>query len=54
MNAIAMDKSYQLHDYFNGLNDIQSKIIKAVGTPIDRMEEDALRIMSWIVYRLTR
>ncbi|MCJ0952230.1 CCA tRNA nucleotidyltransferase [Mammaliicoccus sciuri] len=51
MNAIAMDKSYQLHDYFNGLNDIQSKIIKAVGTPIDRMEEDALRIMRGVRFQ---
>lgn len=51
MNAIAMDKSYQLHDYFNGLKDINNKIIKAVGTPIDRMEEDALRIMRGIRFQ---
>ncbi|HCN59730.1 MULTISPECIES: CCA tRNA nucleotidyltransferase [Mammaliicoccus] len=51
MNAIAMDKSYQLHDYFNGLKDINNKIIKAVGTPIDRMEEDALRIMRGVRFQ---
>lgn len=51
MNAIAMDTSYQLHDYFNGYQDIQSKIIRAVGTPLDRMEEDALRIMRGIRFQ---
>ncbi|WP_281512453.1 CCA tRNA nucleotidyltransferase [Mammaliicoccus vitulinus] len=51
MNAIAMDKSYQLHDYFDGLSAIKNKIITAVGTPIDRMEEDALRIMRGVRFQ---
>lgn len=51
MNAIAMDKDLQLHDYFNGREDILNKIIRAVGTPIDRMEEDALRIMRGVRFQ---
>lgn len=51
MNAIAMDSHYKLHDYFNGHEDIKHSIIRAVGTPSDRMEEDALRIMRGIRFQ---
>lgn len=51
MNAIAMDGAYQLHDYFKGYEDIQNQIIRAVGTPLDRMEEDALRIMRGVRFQ---
>lgn len=45
MNAIAMDMQYQIHDYFNGRQDIADKIIKTVGNPSERFNEDALRII---------
>ncbi|WP_323702338.1 CCA tRNA nucleotidyltransferase [Mammaliicoccus sp. Dog046] len=51
MNAIAMDSAYQLHDYFKGYEDIKNQIIRAVGTPLDRMEEDALRIMRGVRFQ---
>ena len=51
MNALAMDKNYGIHDYFNGKEDIENHIIKAVGTPLDRMNEDALRIMRGIRFQ---
>ena len=38
-------KSWQLIDLFGGLKDIDKKIIRAVGEPIDRFKEDALRMM---------
>ncbi|SCT04555.1 CCA tRNA nucleotidyltransferase [Staphylococcus caeli] len=45
MNAIAMDDNYQIHDYFDGQNDISHKIIRTVGQPDERFNEDALRII---------
>jgi len=45
MNAIAMDTNYQIHDYFNGQKDIKHKIIRTVGQPNERFNEDALRII---------
>lgn len=45
MNAIAMDMDYQIHDYFNGQQDIADKVIRTVGDPSERFNEDALRII---------
>ncbi len=39
------DKSFYLVDIFGGLKDINLKIIRAVGEPVDRFKEDALRMM---------
>ncbi len=43
INAIAYNKEFV--DYFNGINDINLRIIKTVGNPELRFKEDALRIM---------
>lgn len=43
MNAIAYHN--QMHDYFNGVEDIKNKIIRCVGDPSIRFQEDALRIL---------
>ena len=45
MNAIAYNDDDGLIDPFNGLKDIENKIIRCVGTPVDRFKEDPLRIM---------
>ena len=45
INAIAMDHKFQILDYFNGQQDIQAKVIRTVGNPLARFEEDALRIL---------
>ena len=45
VNAMALDKSGRLVDPFDGVKDIERKIIRTVGNPSDRFEEDALRIM---------
>lgn len=44
INAIASDLTYT-YDYFNGLQDLKDKIIKCVGNPEERFNEDALRIL---------
>ncbi len=46
INAIAYDDSKgQLKDIFEGLKDIQDKVIRTVGDPHARFGEDALRIL---------
>ncbi len=45
VNALAMDTQGSIVDLFNGLGDLQSKLIKAVGDPLERFHEDALRMM---------
>lgn len=45
MNAIAMDIVGNIIDPFNGIEDIDKKIIRAVGNPHERFNEDALRMM---------
>lgn len=43
MNALVF--SNQVLDYFGGVTDIESKTIRAIGNPLERFDEDALRIM---------
>jgi len=45
INAIAYNHKIGIVDYFNGVQDIESKIIKCVGNSEKRFKEDALRIM---------
>ncbi len=46
INAIALDPSKgQLIDPYQGQKDIESQVLRTVGVPTDRFEEDALRLM---------
>ncbi len=45
VNAIALSADEKITDPFNGQNDIKNKLIKAVGNPSQRFQEDALRLM---------
>jgi len=45
INAMAYNYKCGLIDKFNGLEDLQNKLIKTVGNPDERFTEDALRIM---------
>ena len=45
INAIAIDINGDPIDMFNGVMDIENKIIKAVGDPLTRFEEDKLRAL---------
>lgn len=45
INAMAYSESAGLQDYFEGLEDLERGVIRAVGDPQKRFEEDALRIM---------
>lgn len=45
MNAIAMDLQGNLRDPFGGVDDIKAKLIRCVGEPDHRFQEDGLRVM---------
>lgn len=45
MNAIAMDLEGNLQDPFGGAADIQAGLIRCVGEPAHRFQEDGLRVM---------
>lgn len=45
INAMALDKNLNLIDHYNSREDLNKKIIKAVGDPNERFGEDALRMM---------
>lgn len=45
INAIALSAVEGLVDPFNGQDDIKNKIVRAVGNPNQRFQEDALRLM---------
>ncbi|MCE7734789.1 MAG: hypothetical protein GPJ54_07935 [Candidatus Heimdallarchaeota archaeon] len=44
INSFALEKDGSIIDYFNGLNDLENKIVRAVGDPVKRLQEDSLRI----------
>ena len=45
INALALDENGQVIDLFQGLDDLENRILQAVGTAAERFNEDALRIM---------
>lgn len=45
INALALDMAGRVYDYHGGLEDLQAQRIRAVGNPVDRFNEDALRMV---------
>lgn len=45
MNAMAINNDDEIIDYYEGRKDIDAKIIRAVGEPLARFQEDALRML---------
>lgn len=45
INAMAMDRHRELHDPFDGQEDLKKKQIRAVGEAVERFQEDALRLL---------
>lgn len=53
INAIAMDIDGDLIDPYRGKQDIQDLVLKAVGIPRERIQEDALRILRGFRFAIT-
>ena len=45
INAFAYNPEKGLIDYFNGIDDLDNKVLRCVGAPEERFDEDALRIL---------
>lgn len=45
INAMAMTRHQEIIDLFGGKEDIQNGVIRAVGEPVERFKEDALRML---------
>lgn len=44
-NAMAMDKEGNIVDLYNGIQDLKDGIVRSVGDPNERIQEDALRML---------
>ena len=53
INALAFNEKDGVIDYFNGIEDLENKIIRAVGEPNKRFQEDALRMLRAIRFAAT-
>ncbi len=53
INAIAMDDSKEIVDLFDGQKDLKNKVIKTVGNPEERFNEDALRMLRAVRFATT-
>ena len=51
INAMCMDANMNIIDYFDGLNDLENRIIRTVGKAQSRFNEDALRILRAIRFK---
>lgn len=53
VNAFALNENGEVIDLFNGLTDLDNKLLRAVGQPEERFNEDALRIMRGLRFAAT-
>ena len=44
INAIYLDKDYQIFDFHHGKGDLEKRVIRFIGDPEKRIQEDPLRI----------
>jgi tRNA nucleotidyltransferase/poly(A) polymerase len=54
VNAIAKDEDGNIIDPFGGSLDLQNKLIRCVGNPYDRFDEDALRLLRAVRFSITK
>lgn len=52
VNALALDSKGHVIDLFEGIKDIQNKVLRTVGNPDERFGEDALRMLRAIRFAL--
>ena len=50
-NAMSLDFDGKIHDYFNGMDDLQNKVSKFVGDPDERIKEDYLRTLRYFRFQ---
>jgi len=45
INALIMDENEAINDYYQGINDLEDKIIRTINEPLKRFKEDSLRML---------
>ncbi len=45
INALVMDENEQIKDFYNGLDDLEKRLIRTINNPLERFDEDALRML---------
>lgn len=45
INALCLDQHENIIDHHRGIDDLHNKMIRSIGNPIERFDEDALRIL---------
>ncbi len=53
INQLVMDLNGDIHDHFNGKHDLNLRLIKTIGDPNERFQEDALRILRALRFAAT-
>lgn len=43
--GVVVSNDYLLHDPFGGMQDLKARVVRAVGDPVERFSEDALRML---------
>ncbi len=51
INGLLMDEHYNIYDYVGGEKDLDNKIIRAIGIPKERFNEDALRLLRAVYFQ---
>lgn len=51
INGLLMSETHEITDLVGGLKDIESRIIRTIGNPYDRFNEDALRILRALYFQ---
>ncbi|MDR2822626.1 MAG: CCA tRNA nucleotidyltransferase [Acholeplasmatales bacterium] len=51
INGLLMTSKEEIIDYVGGKEDIRAELIRAIGNPVDRFEEDALRILRMFYFQ---
>jgi tRNA nucleotidyltransferase/poly(A) polymerase len=54
VNAMALDKDGKLIDPHGGLSDLRNGVLKFVGNPMERIEEDGLRVLRAWRFSITK
>jgi tRNA nucleotidyltransferase (CCA-adding enzyme) len=53
INALYLDKDKNLYDPFKGKEDLENRLIRCIGDPFIRLNEDALRILRAVRFSVT-
>ena len=52
MNALYMDSTGKVYDYFGGIDDLKSRCVKFIGNANERIQEDYLRVLRFFRFSL--